>query len=172
MVLEKIFVFANHKQELPMAVILVVWSARSMKILYRILSLCNRDEMRKFHRRPYINASYQVSVHLAKRFQRRTFFRNQPTRNKNFQWRSCLLKDRDEMIHLYRVHSIDASYQVALHLAKLFQRRNYFRHWPTSNNNGLWRSCLLTGRDKISNLNRGHSIDASNNDLLQLVKRL
>ena len=28
-------------------------------------------------------ASYQVSIHLAKRFQRRRFFRNQPIRNKN-----------------------------------------------------------------------------------------
>jgi hypothetical protein len=153
MVLEKIFVFANHKQELPMAVILVVWSARNMEILYRILSLCNRDEMRQFHRGPYINASYQVSVHLAKRFQRRRYFRNQPTRNRNVQWRSCLLKDRNEMINPYRVPSIDASYQVSVHLAKLFLRRNLFRHWPSSNKNCLWQSCLSTDRGKISNLN-------------------
>ena len=34
-------------------------------------------------------------VHMAKWFQRRRFFRNQPIRNKN--WRPCLLTDRDEM---------------------------------------------------------------------------
>ena len=33
--------------------------------------LTNRDEMSKFHRGPSIDASYQVWVHLAKRFQRR-----------------------------------------------------------------------------------------------------
>jgi hypothetical protein len=34
------------------------------------------------YRGPTIDASYQVSVHLAKWFQRRRFFRNQPIRNK------------------------------------------------------------------------------------------
>jgi hypothetical protein len=33
----------------------------------------DRDEMSNLYRRPYIDASYQVSVHLAKRFQRRRF---------------------------------------------------------------------------------------------------
>jgi hypothetical protein len=32
------------------------------------------DEMRNLYRGPSINASYQVSVHLAERFQRRIFF--------------------------------------------------------------------------------------------------
>ena len=33
----------------------------------------DRDEMSNLYRGPSINASYQVSVHLAKRFQRRVF---------------------------------------------------------------------------------------------------
>jgi hypothetical protein len=33
--------------------------------------LMNRDKMSKLYRGPSIDASYQVSVHLAKRFQRR-----------------------------------------------------------------------------------------------------
>jgi hypothetical protein len=44
-----------------------------------------------------MDASYQDSVHLAKRFQRRRFFRNQPIRNKNGLWRPCLLTDLDKM---------------------------------------------------------------------------
>jgi hypothetical protein len=64
----------------------------------------------------------QVSVHLAKLLQRR-LFRNQPIRNKNCLWRPCLLMDRDKMSKLYRGPSIDASYQVSVHLAKGFQRR-------------------------------------------------
>ena len=65
----------------------------------------------------------QVSVHLGKRFQRRRFFRNQPIRNKNGLWRPCLLTDWDEMSNRHRGHCIDASYQVSVNLAKLFQRR-------------------------------------------------
>jgi hypothetical protein len=34
--------------------------------------------------------------------------------------------DRDEMSNLYRGPSIDASYQVSVHLAKRFQRRRFF----------------------------------------------
>jgi hypothetical protein len=33
----------------------------------------DRDEMSNLHRGPSIDASYEVSVHLAKRFQRRRF---------------------------------------------------------------------------------------------------
>jgi hypothetical protein len=47
----------------------------------------DRDRMSNLYRWPSINASYQVSDHLAKRFQRRRFFRNQPIRNKNCLWK-------------------------------------------------------------------------------------
>ena len=76
--------------------------------------------MGSLHRGPFIDASYQVSVYLAKRFQRR-FFRNRPKRNKNCLWRSCLLTDRTEMNNLNRGPYIDASYQVSVHLTKQFQ---------------------------------------------------
>ena len=51
------------------------------------------------------------------------FFRNWPIRNKNCLWRPCLLTDQDKMCNRYREPSIDASYQVSIHLAKGFQRR-------------------------------------------------
>ena len=129
----------------------------------------DQNEMSNLYRGPSIDASYQVSYLLAKRFQKstiqkqelpmvamfvngskrnkhfpqRTFhscllprfgpfgravseqkiFRNQPIRNKNCLWRPCLLIDRDEMSNRNRGPSIDASYQVSVHLAKRFQRR-------------------------------------------------
>jgi hypothetical protein len=83
--------------------------------------------MSNLYRGPAKDASYQVSIHLGKRFQRRRFFRNQPIRNKNCLWWSCLLTDWDEMSNLYRGHDIDASYQVCVHLAKRFQRRRFFK---------------------------------------------
>jgi hypothetical protein len=35
--------------------------------------------------------------------------------------------DQDEMSNLYRGPSIDASYQVLIHLAKQFQRRRFLK---------------------------------------------
>jgi hypothetical protein len=72
-----------------------------------------------------MDASYQVSIHLVKRFQRRRFFRNQPIRNKNGLWWPYLLTDLDEMSNLHKEPSLDASYQVSVYLAKWFQRRRF-----------------------------------------------
>jgi hypothetical protein len=55
------------------------------------------------------------------------FFRNQPIRNKNCLWWPCLLTNQDKMSNLYRGSSIDASYQVSVHLAKRFQRRRFLK---------------------------------------------
>ena len=84
--------------------------------------LTDREKMSNHYRETSIDASYQVSVHLAKRFYRR-FFRNQPIRNKNCQWWPCLLMDRYEMSNHNRRLSIDASYQVSVHLTERFQMR-------------------------------------------------
>jgi hypothetical protein len=71
-----------------------------MKLKFRILDVGNgmihktfHSALRKLNTEPFIGASHQVSVHLAKRFQRRRFFRNQPIRNKNGLWWPCLLTD-------------------------------------------------------------------------------
>jgi hypothetical protein len=50
-------------------------------------------------------------------------FKDGPIRNKNCLWRPCLLMDRDAISNHYRGPSIDASYQVSVHLAEGFQRR-------------------------------------------------
>jgi hypothetical protein len=127
--------------------------------------------MSKFYREPSIDASYLVSYHLAKRFQRKSCFRNLPIRNKNCLWWPCLSMDRDNMSNLYREPSIDVSYQVSVHLAKRFQRRRFFRNQPIRNKNCLWRPCLLMDRDEMSNRNRGLSIDASYQVSVHLAKR-
>jgi hypothetical protein len=100
----------------------------------------------------HIDASYQVSYHLAKRIQRKSCFRNRTIRNKNCLWRPCLLMDQNGMSNSNRGPSIDASYQVSVYLAKLCQSRRFFRNWPIRKKNCLWWPCLLTDWDKMSNL--------------------
>jgi hypothetical protein len=51
-------------------------------------------------------------------------FLNRSIRNKNCLWQPCLLMDREEMSKLYRGPSIDASYQVSVHLAKGVSEEN------------------------------------------------
>ena len=100
------------------------WPIRNKNCLWWPCLLTGLDEMSNIYRGPAIDASYQVSFHLAKRFQKRRFFLNRPIRNKNCLGRPCLLMDRDKMSNLQRGPSIDASYQVSLHLAEGFQRRS------------------------------------------------
>jgi hypothetical protein len=126
--------------------------------------------MSNLYRGPSIDASYQVSVYLAKQFQKRIFFRNRPIRHKNSLWQPCLLTDQDEMCNLYWGPSIDASYQVSVHLAQRLQRRRFFRNWPFRNKNCLWWPFLLTNRDKMDTLYRGSSIHTSYQVSVHLAK--
>ena len=98
---------------------------RNKNCLCQPCFLMDRDEISNLYREPSIDASYKVSVHLGKRFQRRTFFRNQPIKNQNCLRQPCLLTDQDEISNIYRGTSIDASYHVSVHLAKQFQRRRF-----------------------------------------------
>jgi hypothetical protein len=53
-----------------------------------------------------------------------------------------------------------------------FRGEDFFRNRPFRNKNCLWRPCLLTDRDKMSNLYRRTSKDACYHILIHLVKRL
>ena len=95
------------------------------------VSITFHSALRKLNTQPsiHVDASYQVSFHLARQFQRRRFFRYRHIRNKNCLWWPCLLTDRDEMSNPHRGHSIDASCHVSVNLAKRCQRRR----WQTTN---------------------------------------
>jgi hypothetical protein len=97
-------------------------------------------------------------------------FRNRPIRNKNCLWWPCLLTNRNEISNLYRGPYNDASYQISVYLGKQFQRR-FFRNQPIRNKNDLCWPCLLTDRDEMSHLYRGHSINAFYHVSVYLAKR-
>jgi hypothetical protein len=61
--------------------------------------LTDRDEMSKLYRGPAINTSYQDSVHLAKRFQRRRFLKIGQSEAK-FPMAAMFLMDRNKMSNL------------------------------------------------------------------------
>jgi hypothetical protein len=100
---------------------------RNKNCLWWPCLLTDRDEISNLHRGPSIDASYQVSFHLATRLRRRRFLKNRPIRNKNCLWRPCLLTDQDEISKRYREPSIDASYQVSFHLATRLRRRRFLK---------------------------------------------
>ena len=79
--------------------------------------------MSNLYRGPSKDASYQDSFGQAVSEQK--IFENRPIRNKNCLWWPYLLMDQNKMSNLYKGPScsIDASYQVSVHLAVGFQRR-------------------------------------------------
>ena len=98
---------ANQKQESSVVAMFVNGSERNEQSLQRTFHRCF---LKGF-------GSFGQAVSEEK------IYKNRPIRNKNFLWRQCLLMDWDEMCKLSKGPSIDASYQVSVHLAKGFQRR-------------------------------------------------
>ena len=105
---EKIFQKStNQKQEWLVAAMFVNGSGRNEQSLQRTFHRCFLPSF----------GSFGQAVSEKK------IYKNRPIRKKNCLWRSCLSMDRDKMSNLYRGPSIDASYQVSVHLAEGFQRR-------------------------------------------------
>ena len=51
---------------------------------------------------------------------------NQPIRNKNHLWQTCIFVRLEEMRKLCKGPSLDAPYQIFMNLAKQIQRRRFF----------------------------------------------
>ena len=99
---------ANQKHESPVVAMFVT----------------DRDGMSNLYRGPCIDASYQVSDHLAKRFQRKIFLEiDQSETRIACVGHVCKWIGTKLALFIYRGSPIDASYRVSVHLAKRFQRR-------------------------------------------------
>ena len=139
---EKIFQkLTNQKQELPVVAMFVNGSGQNEQSLQRTCHRCFLPSFSSF--------GQAVSEKIKK---------NRPIRNKNCLWRPCLLMDRNKMSKLYKGPSIDASYQVSVHLAEGFQRRrlkcekltNDRRRMPSD---GKSSPCLWQGELKTKYIN-------------------
>ena len=113
--------------------------------------LMDRNKMSNLNGGPSTDASYQVSVHLAKQFQRRFFLEiDQP---------ELLITNRNEMSNIYKGPCTDASYQVSIHLAKRFQSPEKIkmlkvnkRHMPSEGKSSycLWQGELMNRNNSFS----------------------
>jgi hypothetical protein len=117
--------------------------------------------MCNIYRGPFINASYQVSVHLAKRFQRRRFFQIDQSETKiacgghHILSRSVNKHSRHRQF-LFLIGWFLKNLILWNRLAK-----KIFSNRQIRNKNCLWWPCLLTDQDEMYNLYRGPSINAS-----------
>ena len=132
--------------------------------------LTDRDEMNSLYRGLAIDASYQASVHLANRFQRRRLKQiGQSERIIAYCGHVCywigtkwaiLIEDMPRMVPTKCRFIWQSS----------FRGEYFFRNQPIRNKNCLWRPCLLTDRHEMSNLYRGPAIDASYQVSMHLAK--
>ena len=83
-----------------------------------------QNGMSNSNKGPSIDASYHVSVHLAKLLQSRRLLEIDQSETL-LPVTAMFVNDRDKMSNPYRDPSIDASYQVSVHSAKQFQRRRF-----------------------------------------------
>ena len=117
--------------------------------------------MSNLYKGPSKDASYQVLIHLARRFQRRRFF--QKSTNQKQEWPVVAMfvngSGRNEQSLQRTFHRCFlpsfGSFGQAVSEEKIFKIR------PIRNKNCLWRPCLLMDRNKMSNLYKEPSIDAS-----------
>jgi hypothetical protein len=116
----------------------------------------DRDEISNLYRGPHIDASYQVSVHLAKR-------------------QFLFLIGRFLRIFYSETAWPNGTKRGRKPLWKVLYGNCSFRFDPLTNmvviKNCLWQPCLLMDRDKMSTLYRGSPIDASYQFLVHLAKR-
>ena len=72
---------------------------RNKNCLWWTCLLTDREEMSNSYRGHYIDASWNVSVNLAKRFQWRRFKKKWPIRNKNCLWRAMFGNGSKQNVH-------------------------------------------------------------------------
>ena len=98
-----------------------------------------------------------MSVHLAKRFQRRFFFKSTNQKQELPVTAMFLCGSRQNVQSIQKTfHRCFLPSSIGLAVLE-----KIFFNWPIQKKNCLWRPYLLTDRDKMSNLYREPSIDVN-----------
>ena len=101
---------------------------RNKNCLWQPCLLTDQNDISNRNRGLSIDASYQVSVHLAKQFRGEEFLKSANQKQESPVAAMFVNgSGRIGMSNLYRGPSIDAFYQVSVHLAKRLQKRRIFK---------------------------------------------
>ena len=120
---------ANQQHELPVLAMFV-----------------NRSKISNLYRGPSIDATYHVSVHLAKQFRSRRFVGNLPINNTNCLCWPCLLTDPKLAIFIEGLpQMLPTTFRFIW--SSGFRVEDFFRNRPISNKNCLCLTCLLRDQD-------------------------
>jgi hypothetical protein len=110
----------------------------------------DQNGMSNSHRGPSMDASYQVSVYLAKLCQSRKLLEIDQSEKKNCLWRPCLLTDWDKMSNLYKRTFHRCFLPSFGSFGRAVSEEKMFRNGPIRNKNNMWWPCLLMDWDSIS----------------------
>ena len=125
----------------------ICWESTNQQHELPVLAMfVNGSKMSNIYRGPSIDATYHVSVHLAKPFSEQKIFLESTNQQHELPVLAMFVNG-SKMSNLYRGPSIDATYHVSVHLPMRFQSRRFFRNRPISNNNCMCRPCLLRDQD-------------------------
>ena len=125
----------------------------------------------KLCKNPSIDATYQVSDHLVKRFYRKSFLKFWPIRKRKCSWRPFCFINPDDLCKICTGPPIDAPYKKSVHLAYRFQRKRSFKFWPIRKRKCQWRPFCMMEQDDLCKLCKGPSIDAPYKKSVHLAYR-
>ena len=124
------------------------WPIRNKNGLQPPCLPMDRDKMSNLYRKPSIDDSYQISIHLGKRFQRRIFFQKSTNQKKEWLVTAMLVNGsgRNQQSLQRTFHRCFLPNFTSFGKA-VSEQTIFFRIQPIKNKNGLQRPCLLTDRN-------------------------
>ena len=117
--------------------------------------------MSNIHREPSRDASYQVSIHLAKRFHRRRFVQKLTNQKQELAMADMFVNGLGRNEQSLQRTSHRCFLQSFGSFGQVVSEDQICKNRPIRNKNCLWWPYLLMDRDKLSNLQTGPSINAS-----------
>ena len=126
--------------------------------------------MSHLYREPSIDASFQVSEYLDKRFQRRRFLEIDQSETR-IACGGMFVNGSGQNEHSLQRTAHRCFLPSFGSLGQAVSEKKNFKNQPIRNKSRLWWPCLLMDWDEMSNLYRGPSIDSSYQVSVHFAKR-